>query len=134
MSILGHQTRKTLPAILGMAFLAALVTGLSNQANAKDQPYKVPFSLAFGKTTYDAKCAECHGQWADGTEQGPPLVHIYYEPGHHGDQMFHRAISNGVKQHHWQFGDMKPLEGIDNTQATAVIKFVRWLQEQNGIK
>jgi len=50
---------------------------------------------AAGKTLFDANCAACHGRNATGTEQGPPLVHIIYEPNHHGDASFYRALPLG---------------------------------------
>ena len=59
------------------------------------------------------KCSACHGKWAEGTaDKGPPLVHPYYEPSHHDDDSFFRAVLSGVTAHHWHFGNMPPVEGI----------------------
>jgi len=117
------------------AFITCLAfLGYTASASSEEPRYRVPFNLAFGKTTFEARCAECHGGWADGTDKGPPLVHIYYESGHHGDQAFRQAIKGGVRQHHWRFGDMPPRPEVDDRQADAVIKYVRWLQQQNGIR
>ncbi len=114
---------------IGIAFPTA-TTAADNSADT----YRVPFSLARGKQIYVQKCAQCHGEWVKGTDKGPPLIHIYYEPNHHTDASFVRAIQSGVRQHHWRFGDMPPVEGMDEAQITAVTRFVRWIQEENGIR
>jgi len=60
-------------------------------------------------------------------------VHPYYRPGHHPDDSFYRAAMSGVKQHHWHFGDMPPVDGITKKDVAAIVRFIRWWQEQNGI-
>ena len=119
-------------ALLVAATALAGVPASAGQAPGNG--YAVPFSLALGKQAYDRHCAECHGAWADGSAEGPPLVHVYYEPGHHGDRAFYAAITGGVRQHHWEFGDMAPVPDVSNDAARAIVRYVRWLQEQNGIR
>lgn len=95
---------------------------------------RVPFKYALGQKIFRSKCAACHGQWAEGVEgKGPPLVHPYYRPGHHPDAAFYGAAMNGVRAHHWQFGDMPPVQGITKRDVAAILRFIRWWQEQNGI-
>ena len=65
-----------------------------------------------GSELFGASCSECHGPTAGGTSQGPPLVHRIYEPGHHSDFSFVRAVDVGSPQHHWSFGDMEPVAGL----------------------
>ena len=65
-----------------------------------------------GEPLFADNCARCHGAMADGTQSGPPLVHRLYEPGHHPDFTFYRAVSKGVIAHHWDFGDMPPVAGL----------------------
>lgn len=90
---------------------------------------------AFGKKVFDGYCARCHGANAAGREgKGPPLVHRIYEPGHHGDQAFLLAPRNGVRAHHWRFGDMPPVRGVSEDELRAVVAYVRELQRANGIK
>jgi mono/diheme cytochrome c family protein len=93
----------------------------------------IPAELAAGEAAFDANCAACHGERALGTEQGPPLVHIIYEPSHHADISFIVAANRGVRAHHWQFGDMPPLPGIAHEDILRIIAYVRFLQEQVGI-
>jgi len=69
-----------------------------------------------------------------GTDKGPPLVHQLYVPSHHGNAAFVSAAVNGVQAHHWQFGDMPPVAGITGEQVRAITLYVRWLQEQQGIR
>jgi len=95
----------------------------------------VPFTYSLGLQTFQNKCAACHGQWAEGVaKKGPPLVHPYYRPSHHPDYSFYRAAMSGVKQHHWHFGDMPPVDGITKKDVAAILRFIRWWQVQNGIK
>lgn len=87
-----------------------------------------------GKVAFDANCASCHGANAAGQEGvAPPLVHIIYEPNHHGDQSFYLAASRGVNAHHWPFGDMPPVEGVSEVEVSQIIAYVRTLQRANGI-
>ena len=87
-----------------------------------------------GKVAFEAKCSACHGANAVGqTDVAPPLVHKIYEPSHHADESFQRAVSLGVRQHHWSFGNMPPVEGLTRGDVTMIIAYVRELQRANGI-
>ena len=87
-----------------------------------------------GQRIFDVTCASCHGKNAGGTEGvAPPLVHVIYEPGHHGDEAFQRAAEFGVRSHHWRFGDMPPVEGITRSDVTMIVAYIRELQRTNGI-
>ena len=68
-----------------------------------------------------------------GTDQGPPLVHKLYEPGHHTDAAFYRAATQGVVSHHWSFGNMPPVPGVSRRSVTKIVAYVRALQRANGI-
>lgn len=87
-----------------------------------------------GTQLFASNCSTCHGVNARGSQQGPPLVHKYYEPGHHGDYSFHAAVRDGVKQHHWQFGDMPPQPSVSPTEVADIIRYVRGLQVRAGIR
>ena len=88
---------------------------------------------ARGKIAFDANCAACHGTNASGTDQGPPLVHDIYNPGHHADGAFFLAAKLGVRQHHWPFGNMPPQPQVTEQQVAAIVRYVRELQVANGI-
>ena len=99
----------------------------------------VPGSLStraqLGRKIYEANCASCHGRNAAGQAGvAPPLVHIIYEPGHHGDESFQRAVARGVRAHHWRFGNMPPVDGLTRRDVAAVVAYVRELQRVNGIR
>ena len=87
-----------------------------------------------GERAFNAVCAACHGVNAAGTDAGPPLVHRIYEPSHHGDYAFEMAVSNGVRAHHWKFGDMPPQPALTRADLKTVIAYVRELQKANGIE
>lgn len=76
--------------------------------------------------------AACHGLELEGTDRGPSHLSIVYEPGHHGDDAFRMAIANGAPQHHWNFGDMPPVEGLSADQIEDVIAYIRGEQERRG--
>ena len=88
-----------------------------------------------GETYFNAACASCHGTNAAGKDGvAPPLVHRIYEPGHHGDMAFVLAARNGVRAHHWPFGNMPQVEQVlTDAELGAIVAYVRELQRANGI-
>lgn len=87
-----------------------------------------------GEQAFNENCASCHGADATGQEGvAPPLVHKIYEPSHHGDQAFFLAAKQGVRAHHWRFGDMPPVEGITDPEIERIVTYIRTLQRANGI-
>ena len=97
-------------------------------------PETLSQNAQIGKLGFEAKCAACHGVNAAGQDGvAPPLVHIIYEPSHHGDESFQRAVAMGVRGHHWTFGDMPPVEGVTKGDVTMIIAYIRELQRANGI-
>lgn len=99
----------------------------------------VPASLseteAMGERAFATLCAACHGTSAAGRDGvAPPLVHRIYHPGHHSDEAFHIAVQNGVRAHHWRFGNMPPIEGVTRAEVNTIIAYVRALQRANGIE
>ncbi|TDQ64437.1 cytochrome c553 [Maritalea mobilis] len=96
-------------------------------------PIEVNGQTALGKAKFDDNCASCHGENATGLEGlGPPLVHKIYEPSHHADIAFMLAARNGVRAHHWPFGNM-PAVDIEESDMQAIIAYIRKLQVANGI-
>ena len=87
----------------------------------------------WGETLFVDNCAVCHGVNAAGTDKGPPLLHNYYHPGHHGDGAFYAAAKLGVLQHHWRFGNMPPQPQLGDAEIAAIVRYVRELQVANGI-
>ncbi|GAA6189936.1 cytochrome c [Litorivita sp. NS0012-18] len=88
-----------------------------------------------GKRAFDAVCADCHGENAAGKMGiAPPLIHKIYEPSHHGDMAFQMAAANGVRAHHWKFGDMPPQPEVTRADVIAITAYIREVQRANGIK
>ncbi len=114
-------------------FLAISILVLGESAYAQEEP-QVPFKYGLGMNKYQQFCSGCHGQWAKGSDQGPPLIHVYYRSSHHGDESFYRAALQGVRQHHWNFGNMPPVTAITRQDVEVIIPFVRWLQQEAGIE
>jgi len=86
-----------------------------------------------GETVFNANCRACHGPNAAGTKLGPPLIHDIYNPGHHSDQAFYLAAATGVRAHHWPYGDMPPQPQVSRDEVTQIIRYIREVQEANGI-
>lgn len=98
-----------------------------------------PFSsgveqIEVGEALFNSNCAKCHGSGAIGTDVGPPLVHVIYEPNHHADYSFHRAVAQGVRQHHWRYGDMPAIGDVSGDQVNAIVAYVRSVQDAAGIR
>ncbi len=132
---------KHLPKILVGAFLLGGISvivwnALSSVAQTKPVSLRIPTlseQASAGKRVYDANCASCHGINGAGGEMGPPLVHDIYNPGHHADEAFIRAVRFGVSQHHWNFGNMMPQPKVSFEETRDIIRYIRELQRANGI-
>lgn len=108
------------------------------EAGAPIVAVKVPevftSAASFGQNAFNAKCADCHGENAAGRQgSAPPLVHRIYEPSHHGDEAFQLAVKNGVRAHHWKFGNMPPVDGLNRGDVKGIVAYIRALQRENGI-
>ena len=127
----------------GYLYLDRFRNGAGDSTVTGDGPpiakVSVPETLSaraqLGQQTYEANCAACHGRNAAGQEgTAPPLVHVIYEPSHHGDESFQRAVAFGVRAHHWRFGNMPPVEGLTRRDVAKIVAYIRELQRANGIQ
>lgn len=113
------------------------VQATSGEQGAPLAVVKVPALSAaaeVGKVAFEANCASCHGVNAAGQDGvAPPLVHKIYEPNHHGDASFALAAKNGVRAHHWRFGNMAQIKGVSGQDLDNIVVYVRALQRENGI-
>ena len=108
-------------------------TGSSNAQSASVTRPALSDTALAGETVFNTKCSLCHGANADGTNLGPPLIHKIYEPGHHSDDSIRLAVRQGVRQHHWQFGNMPPVPSVSEDDVEKIICYVREMQRANGI-
>jgi mono/diheme cytochrome c family protein len=125
-------------AILGAIGLLWLTGTLTSQRQTPSvQPstsQPVPPQFATGEALFNTHCAACHGPSAVGTNQGPSLLARVYVPSHHSDASFYLAVKQGVRAHHWLYGDMPALPHVTQDEVTKIISYVRWLQQQAGIR
>ncbi len=124
--------------MLASVLLAPVVLGIAYWQANRDTgvAVRVPTLSAkaeLGRTAFEKTCMACHGKNAAGTRSGPPLVHKVYEPNHHSDTAFHRAVRKGVRAHHWPFGNMAPVADVKPAQVDLIVRYVRELQRANGI-
>ena len=87
-----------------------------------------------GEELFNANCSVCHGVGATGTSQGPPLIDRIYHPSHHPDFSIRNAVAQGVRQHHWGFGNMAPVDGLTRRHVARIVAYIRELQRANGIR
>ncbi len=86
-----------------------------------------------GEQLFNTNCSACHGVGAVGSTLGPPLIHRVYHPGHHPDFSIRNAVAQGVPQHHWPFGDMAPVPGVETQDVENIICYIRQTQRSAGI-
>lgn len=125
--------KKRLMFLLGAVLITNLIVATSFAEEGKPITINDPELMAVTEPVYDNKCAICHGPKGSGSAMGPPLVHKIYEPNHHADMSFKMAIKNGVRAHHWDFGDMPPVGDMTEEQVNMVIYYIRSLQFEAGI-
>lgn len=127
----GQPTEDPVSASIPAASEAAVAASLAEVI----VPQELSAAARQGETFFNAACASCHGTNAAGKDGiAPPLIHRIYEPGHHGDMAFVLAARNGVRAHHWPFGNMPPVEQIlTDAELGAIVAYVRELQRANGI-
>lgn len=130
--------KQTSLLILAAAVVAGIaLTYWSRSGNNAGRSITLPKLTAeaiAGRKLFEVRCIACHGKNATGTRNGPPLVHKIYEPNHHSDLSFYRAVAQGTRAHHWAFGNMPPVTGVKRDEVTKIIGYVRELQRANGIK
>ncbi len=121
---------------LVFALVSLLATGAAfaqGMQIPKPSPGLMPNPVA-GKGLYERSCGQCHGVDLRGSKEGPPLLHRIYEPSHHADIAFQLAVKNGSRQHHWNFGDMKPVAGLTPDDVAHITAYVRAEQRKAGIR
>ena len=134
--VLGWQALRPAPEQAGHSMATPDTASIpeGGEIVAVTPPAELSVEARIGKRGFDAKCAECHGKNGAGKNgEAPPLIHKIYEPSHHGDAAFLRAAENGVRAHHWDFGNMPPVEGVTRADVTYIARYIREVQRANGI-
>jgi len=132
----------SMPAAFGLLIAAGTVLGGCG-GNDDDAARRAKLGLPAPGYVADSQrggqlfgefCRACHGPAARGTDKGPPLIHPYYVASHHADYAFYMAVRNGVRQHHWEFGDMPPQPQLAPHQAADITAYVRAIQKRQGMQ
>ena len=110
-------------------FVLLVVTGCGGDGGSQQG---TAGAVQAGEKLFNTNCSACHGVGAVGTNQGPPLIDRTYYPGHHNDFSIRNAIKNGVRAHHWNFGNMLPVPGVTEDDAEKIICYIRDTQLANG--
>ena len=128
--------------LAGLGLLIAVVTlaivlsaCATDSANTSRSPKTMKTVLtAGGATLYEQHCGSCHGVDLKGTDRGPSQLSVVYAPDHHPDESYRSAIANGVRAHHWSFGDMPPVKGLSADQVDEIIAYIRAQQRKHGFE
>lgn len=124
--------RMKLAAMIGACLLSGTAFAQSMQI-PKPSDGLMP-NAARGRTLYGTHCASCHGADLKGGDKGPAMLHKVYEPSHHGDVAFQLAAKNGVRAHHWKFGDMQPVPAVNPDDVAHITAYIRMEQKKVGIQ
>ena len=132
-----HRASVASLLLAALGLLALVACGQTGAAPDAPQAVAAPAELSDtareGEARFTANCAQCHGPGAVGTSQGPTFIDRVYHPGHHADVSFQLAVRQGVRQHHWQFGNMLPVPGLADAEVDTIICYVRELQLASGV-
>ncbi|NMM43904.1 cytochrome c [Rhodospirillaceae bacterium KN72] len=132
-----------LKSIVTIVAIASVAGGAYLWRQSADKPSEAGATLVIpefsevafaGEQSFNNTCAKCHGMNAIGTKSGPPLIHNIYNPGHHSDEAFYRAVAMGARQHHWRFGDMPAQQHVSPQEVARIVAYIRELQSANGIR
>ena len=124
-------------AAVGTYFLRGGIGGEHSRAAAPVdvvEPAKLSLLEKEGRSVFQKSCRQCHGEQGAGTENGPPLIHPFYRPNHHADGAFFLAVRNGVRAHHWNFGDMPAQPEVSDSDVSKILVYVRRVQIASGIE
>lgn len=114
----------------------AVLLAMAMPAVAQEQPMPsaglMP-NAARGRVLFEKNCASCHGVDLKGTDKGPPFLNMIYQSSHHGDAAFQYAARYGARAHHWSFGDMPPVQGVNADDVAHITAYVRMQQRRVGI-
>ncbi len=115
----GTDARGPALAVAGLAVVLGFGTWLVMEGPGGNDAAVVAVTVprlsaeaAAGRATFNDTCAECHGRDGAGSDQGPPLIHAIYRPGHHAKAAIRRAVIQVVRAHNWQFGEIAPLAAM----------------------
>jgi len=130
-----RSDRRSRRALFAASFALALaLAALAACGDSSDRAALDATDAGRGVELYAANCASCHGSDLRGTDRGPSHLSIVYEPDHHGDDSFRSAIAQGARAHHWNFGDMPAVGGLDDDEVDSIIAFIRSEQEREGFE
>lgn len=127
-----HTHRAAHSTLGGLA--AVVVVVALGACSGDDAASDAGAATSAGAELYGQSCASCHGGDLRGTPLGPPHLSQVYAPDHHPDASFRAAIAHGSPAHHWEFGDMPPVEGLDDEEIQLIIAYVREQQEIHGLE
>ena len=135
------RRRRLIPFAVVALFIAAGYAGSNwsqrERRSAERRPVVIPElseTARAGARAFVAHCARCHGLDAGGTAAGPTLVDPIYRSAHHADASFQLAVRRGVLAHHWSFGNMPSVPGVNADEVASIIRYVREVQKANGVE
>jgi mono/diheme cytochrome c family protein len=132
--------RLILVAVIGVLIAVGYISSnlvQRERQTAERRPVVIPElseAARAGARAFALHCAACHGGDAGGSATGPTLLDSIYRPAHHADVSFVLAVRHGVAAHHWSFGKMPPVPGLNADEVASIIRYVREVQRANGVE
>jgi len=93
-------------------------------------PGAAPPELARGASLFGSYCSSCHGAFGTGQGLGPPLLDSLYLAPAFDDTALARAVTEGARQQHWNYGAMPPVERVAPADLPALAGYLRWVQRR----
>ena len=120
--------------LIAVVTFAIVLTACATDSTKSNRSSKTVPAAGGGAALYEQHCGSCHGVDLKGTARGPSQLSVVYAPDHHPDESYRSAIANGVRAHHWSFGDMPPVKGLSADQVDEIIAYIRAQQRKHGFE
>jgi mono/diheme cytochrome c family protein len=118
-------------AVAALSLMAACGGGQgSSGALAGFSPGATPPEWSRGAALFGSYCAACHGAFGTGQGLGPPLLDSLYLAPASDDAALTRAVAQGARQQHWNYGAMPPVERVAPAELPALTGYIRWVQRR----
>jgi mono/diheme cytochrome c family protein len=110
---------------LGIAIMVIIALGVGVWISREAQSNLPMGFVGAGESVYYEYCSECHGDWGEGTPEGPSLLIPGLTRDAFSNDQMDKVIGKGT-------GAMPRLE-LDRQETADVIAYVRDLQDAAGL-
>ena len=122
--------------VIAMAAVSVAIAacGSSEKNDEKQPPLTQEQLVAKGRSIFNSTCATCHSVSLQGGSMAPSMLQAAFAPAQLPDSAISQAIQNGVNDNRFGKGPMPAQPSVHPKDIPAVIAYIRWVQQANGIK